>query len=522
MESPHEPPIESPDPATLPKGWDRTVYNLFYRVLGNRKLAKRLTRKLADVGPCAARPITLQARELARMELPPEEFDRTLFARGRDILSQPPDPEDLPRLGAGFDSTMLEKELKDVLPAGHRVVIELLFVDRRPLAEVSELFGVQPDFLVTCLAQLIDLLSSVTEIVHEPEKPEWPKGQGWAAPQDAAAREAPPRPTCPHPLTTIRSRIQRWLARASQPSATRDAESACPACRDVVNLVDDVLELFARDSRILSLSDDRMIKRAMEGPRVKLPETPPVYPASGPQMPVDHPKTTAEEGVSPPLPTPNTAAWKLTGAVIAVVIFYAAYSAFSVPTTGGDTDQAGFHKGLKALKKDSLGTYSDLTSPARELVSHTTLTAGPRSPLYLTYHTGIQVELSPSSSATVQANRVRLNRGRLRLKTQDGAQAGFFITVGDLVARIKEGEVFAAMTDGSPVRFSLKTGILDVKDAKNRRYRLEPSNVMKVASTGNGAYTVEETTAEDLADAQTKDREAATTGPTPDGLPSAQ
>ena len=44
---------------------------------------------------------------------------------------------------------------------------------------------------------------------------------------------------------------------------------------------------------------------------------------------------------------------------------------------------------------------------------------------------------------------------------------------------------------------SLK-GVLDVKDSRGRRYRLEPANVMKVAASGAG-FVVEESTAEDIA-----------------------
>jgi hypothetical protein len=189
--------------------------------------------------------------------------------------------------------------------------------------------------------------------------------------------------------------------------------------------------------------------------------------------------------------------------IAAFLVVFGTYSAFSVNTSGPDGDAPGFKKGMKTLKQDSLGTYSDLTSPAKELLAHSNLKSGPKSSLYLTYHSGVQVEILPGSEAAVQANRVKVVRGRVRVRITEQLQGGFFLAVGDLTGRLKEGDMVAALSDSTPVRFSLKAGLLDVKDAKGRRYRLEPSNVMK--ASGNGlSYVVEESSAEDLAAVEPK------------------
>lgn len=462
-----EAPPYSQESSALAKDWERTVYNLLYRVLGNRKTAKRLTQRLSELGVNADLPVTFQARDLARAELDHTVFAKTLFASGRQILSQPLDPEELPHLGPSVDMLAMERDVKDAVPRELLIVLELLFVDRRPMNEVAQLFGLDPEFLLVTLVRLVDTLGDITQYSHDSE------GE------------------CPHPIRTIRARIDRHLSG----SRTLEEPRRCATCREIVSVIDSILAMFAKDSRILSLVDGRWLRQALEGPRVKVTE---------PQRAFAQPSAKAQEtakkvDLTTPqtLPEPNPWAWRLTGVAAAILVLYATFSTISIGTSDGEHEGGSFKKGLKALKQDSLGTYSDLTSPSRELLAQSTLTAAPNSSLYLTYHSGVQIELYPNSVATVNPNRIKLEKGRIHLKISEGPQPGFFVSVGDLIARIKEGDLLAAMIDSTPIRFALKAGQLDVKDAKGRKYRLDPATVMK--SSPNGlSYLVEESTAEDL------------------------
>jgi hypothetical protein len=481
-------PAPEPDDGS-PPAWERTVYNMLFRFLGNRRTAKRLTRALAGSPPPDDRPATIAARDLARAELSPEEYARSPFARGREILSEGPDLEVLPRLPEGFDVGAIEKEIKDVLPREHLGVLELVFVDRRPIAEVAELAGVSPEYLVTFVAHLVDVLGDVSSFAHD--------GSG----------------SCPHPLRLIRSQIEHALGFTDRQPA---GDAACASCRRGMEFTDSVLTLFATDSRILSLGDDRVLRRALEAPRVK-PEDLAPRRSPGPRAPArpdGSPHATGPgasggpyggAGVAPKtLPEPNPAAWRLTVALMAGLVLYGSYATFSTSSAdggGSDPDSASFRKGLKTLRRDSIGTYSDPSSPSREMVAHSTIQSSPSAATHLTYHSGIQVELAPASSVTVQANRIRLNRGRMRLRTGEASGTPFFIEVAELAARIKEGDALIALEDGSALRFALKSGVLDVKDARKRRYRLEAANVMR--ATASGSYVVEESTAADLASLET-------------------
>ena len=453
--------------------WERTVYNMLFRSLGSRKTAKRLVRQMISAGLDPAKSATQQARDLARQELPPDEFARSMFGRGRELLSGGPDTEDLPRLGAGFDPASMEKDIKDALPREHLCILELVFVDRRPLAEVGDLLGVSPEFLVTFIAHLIDLIGELSTMSHESPSP------------------------CPHPLRLIRSRIEHGLGYTQREPATNHF---CSSCRDATQFTTSLLELFSRDSRILSLGDDRILRKALEGPRVIIND------GANRAFPIRNDRPDKRDKEAPPitredLPGPNAAAWKATAMVGCAIIFMASFSMFSIiGGSGAETDKAGFSKGLSTVKQDKLGTYNNGSGPAKELIANSTLTAGSDKPMTISYHSGIQIELSPQSSITVLQNRIKLIHGRARLRTTEGPTPGFFIANGDLVARVKEGDVWCNADDKSALRFSLRTGVLDVKDARGRRYRLEPSNVMKLASTGQG-FVVEESTTEDLAQA---------------------
>jgi hypothetical protein len=451
--------------------WERTVYNMLFRVLGNRKTAKHLIRQLALRGISAEIPITHQARDLAKDELVPDEYALTLFGRAREILSQSPDVEDLPRLRSGFDKTTVEREIKEVLPREHVAILELVFVDRRPFVEVAELIGVSSEYLMTFLCHLVDLLGDLSEMVH-----------------DGTSR-------CPHPLQLIRSQVEKCLGYEERKDI---AGEDCHACRTGLELTGQILEMFSCDSRILSLGDDALIKRAIRGHRVKVNEGLPVLPP--------HPDKRERPNEPLSLPSPNPTAWKIVGGLCAMLLVWVTVSA--VTPGGPETETAGFNKGMKALKHEVIGTYSDMTSPSKELIAQTTLTAGTASSLFLTWHAGIQVEVCASASVTVLTNRVQVHRGRVRVRTTEGANSGFFIALPDVTARLKEGDVIACLSDSSPLRFSLRTGALDVKDKKGKRYRLEPSNVMRVAGAG---FAVEESTAEDIASASGKN--AANAGP---------
>jgi hypothetical protein len=466
--TPPDEPAAPAAPAELPLDWERTVYNMLFRAIGNRKLAKQLLRQLQAAGIQAEVPVTRQARDLARTELSPDEYARTMFARGRELLSGGPDTEDLPRLGAGFDPVGMEKEVKDVLPREHLGLLELVFVDRRPLAEVADLFGVSPEFVVTFIAHLVDLVGDLSAMVH-----------GAASP-------------CPHPLRLIRSQIEHTLGYNDRQPATNPD---CSACSDAGQFTHSLLELFSRDSRILSLGDDRVFKKALEGPRVQVND------GQNRAFPVrnDKPADPLADIAGPrALPEPNTAAWKATALVGCCLIFMISFSAFSILSGPGDGEGPGFKKGLATVKRDVLGTFADANNATKDLIANSTLTAGAEKPMILNYHSGIQVEVPPGGSVTVLPNRVKLLKGRIRMRTTEGPSSGFFLAVGDLVARIKEGDVWANLSDSSPIRFSLRTGVLDVKDSRGRRYRLEASNVMKVAANGT-SFVVEEATAEDIA-----------------------
>lgn len=465
----YPPPGTAPTPAAEPLGdWERTVYNMLFRAIGNRKVAKQLLRQMQAAGVSGDVPVTRQARDLARTELSPEEYARTMFARGRELLSGGPDTEDLPKLGAGFDASSMEKEVKDVLPREHLGLLELVFVDRRPLAEVAELFGVSPEFVVTFIAHLVDLVGDLSSMVHAADTP------------------------CPHPLRLIRSQIEHSLGFTDRQPATNPE---CPACRDAGQFTATLLALFARDSRILSLGDDRVFKKALEGPRVQVNDGQNrAFPARQ-DKPAD---PLANLGAAPALPEPNTAAWKAVAMVGCCLVFLISFSAFSILSGPGGEEGGGFKKGLAAVKRDVLGTFTDANNATKDLIANSTLTAGSEKAMLLNYHSGIQVEVPPGASVTVLPNRVKLVKGRIRLRTTEGPSSGFFLAVGDLVARIKEGDVWANAGDNSPIRFSLKTGVLDVKDARGRRYRLEASNVMKASANGAG-FVVEEATAEDIA-----------------------
>lgn len=482
---------EPSDDARPVREWERTVYNMLYRALGARKTAKRLVRQLVSSGLDPARAATVQARDLARAELPPDEFARSMFGRGRELLSGGPDTEDLPRLGASFDPAAMEKDVKDVLPREHLGILELVFVDRRPLAEVGEVLGVSPEFLVTFISHLVDVIGELSAMSHDAPSP------------------------CPHPLRLIRSRIEHSLGYTTREPATN---LFCAACRDATQFTTSLLDLFGRDSRILSLGDDRVLHHALRGPRVTINDGQNrAFPArAGGEKKDKEP----DLGIPGALPVPNTAAWKATAMVGCCVVFMASFSMFSIMSGSGEGDKPGFTKGLAAVKRDALGTYSTGTGTAKELIANSTLTAGTEAPMTVSYHTGIQIEVPPASSITVLPNRVKLNTGRIHLRTTEGPSPGFFIANGDLVARIKEGDVWASTDEKSSLRFSLKSGVLDVKDARGRRYRLEPSNVMKVASSGQG-FVVEESTTEDLAAAGLDTSGGGATGPK-DDAPAAQ
>lgn len=451
--------------------WERTVYNMLFRALGSRKTAKRLVRQMVSAGLDPARSATQQARDLAKAELPADEYARSMFARGRELLSGGPDTEDLPRLGPTFDPASMEKDVKDALPREHLCLLELVFVDRRPLAEVGDLLGVSPEFLVTFIAHLVDVIGELSAMSHDSPTP------------------------CPHPLRLIRSRIEHGLGYTQREPAVNHF---CQACRDAEQLTSNLLELFARDSRILSLGDDRILRKALEGPKVSVND------GQNRAFPVRHDKRDKRDRQGPPevpkvLPEPNQAAWKATAMVGCAIVFLASFSMFSIIGGGGDTEKAGFAKGMSTVKRDVLGTYST-GSGNKELIANATLTAGADKPMTINYHNGILIDLPPSSSITVLNNRIKLNGGRAHLRTTEGPVAGFFIANGDLVARVKEGDVWCNADPKSALRFSLKTGVLDVKDARGRRYRLEPSNVMKLAQGGQG-FVVEESTTEELANA---------------------
>lgn len=461
---------EPTDDAKPVREWERTVYNMLYRALGSRKTAKRLVRQMVSAGLDPAKSATQQARDLAKTELPADEYQRSMFNRGRELLSGGPDTEDLPRLGANFDPASMEKDVKDALPREHLCILELVFVDRRPLAEVGDLLGVSSEFLVTFIAHLIDVIGELSAMGHDSPTP------------------------CPHPLRLIRSRIEHGLGYTTREPATNHF---CSSCRDAMQFTTSILELFARDSRILSLGDDRVFLKALEGPRVHINDGAnrafPVKAGGGDKREKDVPVE-----VPAALPQPNAAAWKATAMVGCAIVFMASFSMFSIMSGSGDSEKPGFTKGLATVKGDKLGTYTTGTGTAKELIANSTLTAGAEKPMTVNYHNGIQIELPPSSSITVLPNRIKLNAGRARLRTTEGPTPGFFIANGDLVARVKEGDVWCNADEKSGLRFSLRTGVLDVKDAKGRRYRLEPSNVMKLASSGQG-FVVEESTTEDLA-----------------------
>lgn len=451
MEEAAAPAAGSPRLPAAP--WSRTHYNLLYRVLGSRPTAKKVMRLLAE-RPCPPdRPTLIWLRDLTREALGPRVLAGTLFSAGHNLLERSPDPEELPHLGPGFDVPALERDVKEALNPQVLVMLELLFVDRFLPGEVAELAGVSPAEVLRHVTSLIIALGRLDIWRHTGE--------------DCAPVER-----------TVQERLfHRLGVTLESGEVTEDTgeDDRCTTCEAAMRMATDVLDLFSRDSRILSFSDPRLIAKALESPTIKIDS----------ENPAPRPLPRKGEGDAPAmpktLPDPSYRAWYGAAGAAALAFFYVTFSTMSSFIWGSAAQTGRFQRGLVPVAKP-VGNWTDLTGGSGPLAGDSDLGGSQASPTYLTFDTGVQGVLSPGGKTQVRSHGVVLEAGRLHVRVMGSQEDEFLVKIGDLTARTREGEFDAVADPASDVRFEVKIGTVEVLNAKGEVHSLRAGQRMRLGT----------------------------------------
>ena len=156
----------TPSP-TWPSDWRRTVYNLVFRFTGNRKCAKSVTRLMDPVSkriPKDGRPFIHIARDLLEGDRANDGGVTPAIFHGPQLITAEMPQELRGILGDQEEACINKNEIKGNLEPAILGVLELTFIDDRPMHEVAALLDLTPGLLLTFLISLFDHLGDIASL----------------------------------------------------------------------------------------------------------------------------------------------------------------------------------------------------------------------------------------------------------------------------------------------------------------------------------------------------------------------
>lgn len=428
----------------------RTAYNWIYRLLDDRTKAKAMLGRLPEECLKGTPVETLgPIRRLFRIELDDAAFGATLFGHPGDALVDLPALDPLP---AGARPGEVPDPRERFAPAV-RGVIELGLVDRIPLEAIAAHLEVGPDMVRSFLASVVDVLGDLSSI---------PVGEGASHVTHVIQEEilahqglAPPADPSLDPVAQLRLRVR------------------------------EVLAVLGHDKRILSMSSDQLVRKALAAPRAQVSdrrswlET--AFKGLTPR-PAPHAEGEAGEpgGEIEPAPPSRGLPWKpvLTGggalALIAGLILFEGLgpaAPASAKVRGGDPSKV-------------LGTFSTPGHRRQPLTADSRLEAPPTGPLAISFFAGISVVGRPPSALKIQPGAVELDRGEFRVWTEWPLKSTFMVKIRNLRIEMTGGSLEIRIDSQGAVRVTGVKGRSILSEPADQTREIGPADRLELTFDG--------------------------------------
>lgn len=165
---------------TLLEASHRSVHNILFRTTGDRGRARDLARRafkhvmgrLSEAtAPGSSWPAYLLdvTRDAAFDALPGEVYRDTVFARARDLITEPVEVDKLPTTFLDQDEMWgqdFDTGFKASLSPTQLLVLELIFIERCPIAQVAEALEVSEAMLGSFVYGVFDALGDMSHLDH--------------------------------------------------------------------------------------------------------------------------------------------------------------------------------------------------------------------------------------------------------------------------------------------------------------------------------------------------------------------
>ena len=164
--------------ANLLEASHRSVHNILYRTTGDRQRARDLSRRafkhvmgrLSEAADTSWPAYLLDvARDAAFDALPSDSYRDTVFAKARDLISEPVEVDVLPVSFLDHDEMWgqdFDTGFKASLSPTQLLVLELIFIERCPLKQVAESLEVSEQMLGSFVYGVFDALGDMSHLDH--------------------------------------------------------------------------------------------------------------------------------------------------------------------------------------------------------------------------------------------------------------------------------------------------------------------------------------------------------------------
>lgn len=387
----------------------RMVVNVFRRLVQSETIAVQMTETLYKRVALTLhrRPASvplpswiLEAiRDVAFESLGSEAWKQSFFVRAREVLSEPAGLSPMSDVeldeGAGW-STVLDGTFKEPLSQEHRLVLELLFVERIPGADVAELLDVSPTMLNSFVLSVFEDLARFSHLEHQDD--------------------------CPSDVNLG----VHILSRMDSPAALEEMEKnlPCDSCRTVSSRTRRLIEFFTVDSRYPARPAADLVAGLAESTRQR------VLAAKASKARLTPPPTPLPQVSAKTPPPPPARSW----ARLAIpAVLAAGLGIASLPMIAPERPLAAPPVVAAVAKKETVGTYANPFRNSLPLFVGQTLQSARNHHTMVDLASGHQVMMDPGSSATFDAGSTTLVEGRFGIEAAE--EGGLELATGAVKAK---------------------------------------------------------------------------------------